>query len=114
MTRNPTRPDTSGSADWPAEVAGRIESAVGAVRDKTTVPITQVARLVVYGLFAGVLAAALAFLLIIAIVRICDVYLPFHPAARRVWVVYAGGSAIFLMLGAFAWSRRRPRAHVNQ
>jgi hypothetical protein len=114
MTRTPPQPETSGSADWPAEVAGRIESAVGAVRDKTTVPITQVARVIVYGLFAGVLAAALAFLLIVAVVRICDVYLPFHPTARRVWVVYAGGSAIFLVLGAFAWSRRRPRANANQ
>lgn len=114
MARNPAQPDTNGSAQWPAEVADRIESAVGAVRDKTTAPITQVARVVVYGLFAGVLAAALAFLLVVAIVRICDVYLPFHPTGRRVWVVYAGGSAIFLALGAFAWSRRRPRAHLNQ
>jgi uncharacterized YccA/Bax inhibitor family protein len=98
-----------GSPDWPALVAERIETAVGTVRHKTTDPIVQVARAVVYGLFLGAVAAALAFCVVIAVVRICDVYLPFHPVGRRVWVVYAGGSAIFLLAGLFCWRKRRPR-----
>ena len=114
MARNPAQPEADAAVEWPAVAADRIESIVGSVRDKTTVPITQIARVVVYGLFAGVLAAALGFLLVVAVVRIADVYLPFHPAGRRVWVVYAAGSAIFLMLGTFAWTRRRPRANANQ
>ncbi len=96
--------------DWPTDVAARIDSLVGAVRDKTTVPATTAARVVVYGLLLGVLGAALGLLLVIALVRLLDVYLPFHPVGRRVWVVDAGASAIFLAGGAFMWRRRRPRS----
>lgn len=94
--------------DWTADVTDRIESVVGMVRDKTTTPATLVARGVVFGVVVGVLAAALLFLLILVVVRICDVYLPFHPLGRRVWVTYAGASAIFLLAGAFLWRKRRP------
>lgn len=99
----------SPGGDWPADVAARIESVVGAVRDKTTVPTTTAARALVYGTVLGVLGAALGILLVIALVRLLDVYLPFHPHGRRVWVVDAGASAIFLALGTFLWRKRRPR-----
>lgn len=95
--------------DWPAEVAARIDSLVGTVRDKTTVPATTAARVVVYGSLLGVLGAAIGILMVIALVRLLDVYLPFHPLGRRVWVVDAAASAIFLAGGAFMWRRRRPR-----
>lgn len=95
--------------NWPVEVADRIESVVGTVRSKTTVPAFMAARAVVYGAVLGVLGAALAVLVTIAVVRVLDVYLPFHPIGRRVWVVDAGASAIFLAVGAFMWRRRRPR-----
>ncbi len=101
-------PASQGS-DWPADVASRIDSLVGTVRDKTTVPAMTVARARVYGLVIGVLGAAVGMLLVIALVRLLDVYLPFHPLGRRVWVVDAAASAIFLGLGAFMWRRRRPR-----
>jgi hypothetical protein len=94
--------------DWTVEVANRIESVVGAVRDRTTVPITKIARTVVFGLLAAVAALAAVILLIIAAVRL-HVYLPFHPAGRQVWVVYAALSAIFLLAGAFSWRKRTPR-----
>ncbi len=101
-------PTPSGS-DWPAELAARIDSVVGTVRDRTTVPAATAARGVVYGLVVGVLLAAIGILMVIALVRLLDVYLPFHPLARRVWVVDAAASAIFLGAGAFVWRRRRPR-----
>lgn len=90
-------------------MTARIESVVGSVRDKTTVPAATAARAVVYGLVLGVFAAALGLLLVIALVRLLDVYLPFHPVGRRVWVVDAAASAIFLAGGAFLWRRRRPK-----
>jgi hypothetical protein len=99
----------SGERDWTDEVTDRIESAVAAVRHKTTVPATVAARSAVYGLVAGVLAAAFLVLLVMMIVRLLDLYLPFHPVARRVWVVDAGASAIFLGAGALLWRKRRPR-----
>lgn len=95
--------------DWPAAVAARIDSLVGTVRDKTTVPATTAARVVVYGLVLGVLGAGLGILVVIALVRLLDVYLPFHPLGRRVWVVDGAASAIFLVVGVFTWRRRRAR-----
>lgn len=96
--------------DWPADVAARIESVVGTVRDKTTLPTLRAAQAVVYGFLLGVLGTLLMILLVIALVRLLDVYLPVHPVGRRVWVVDAGASAIFMAAGMLAWRRRRPRS----
>jgi hypothetical protein len=98
--------------DWTVEVANRIESVVDTVRDKTTKPVTTVAHVIVFGLVAGVLGSVGFFLIVVAGVRVLDVYLPFHPLARRVWVVDAGAAAIFLGAGAFLWRKRR--AKVSQ
>jgi hypothetical protein len=103
-----THTSTAGR-DWTDEVADRIESVVSTVRDKTTVPVTKAARAVVFGVVAGVLGAGAFLLVVIAIVRLLDVYLPYHPLGRRVWTVDAGAAAIFLAAGALAWRRRRPR-----
>ncbi len=94
--------------DWPSEVADRIDSVVGAVRDKTTVPALEVARAVVYGAVVVVLATCIVVLLVIALLRLLYVYLPIQPLARRVWVADAIVSAIFLGGGALVWRRRRP------
>lgn len=98
--------------DWPDEIADRIESVVLAVRSKTTLPITRAARAVVFGLVAGALGAVAFLLFVIGIVRLLDVYLPWHPLGRRVWTVDAGAAAIFLGAGAFAWRKRKPRQHA--
>jgi hypothetical protein len=95
--------------DWPDEIADRIESVVGAVRSKTTVPVTRAARALVFGLVAGALGAVAFVLFVIGLVRLLDVYVPWHPLARRVWTVDAGAAAIFLAVGALAWRKRRPR-----
>ncbi|MGH9120829.1 MAG: hypothetical protein ACRDYC_02620 [Acidimicrobiales bacterium] len=95
--------------DWTDEIAGRIESVVGAVRDRTTRPATTAAKAIVYGLVAVVLGGIALTLLVLAILRVVEVYLPVHPLGRRVWITYAGLGAIFLGLGLFLWSRRRAR-----
>jgi H+/Cl- antiporter ClcA len=100
----------AGDHDWTADVTDRIESVVTNVRDRTTVPATKAARAVVFGLVAGVLGAVVLFLVVVALVRVLNVYLPFHPHARRVWVVYVGAAAIFLAVGAFLWRKRKPKA----
>lgn len=102
-------PPATSAKEWPDEIADRIESFVGTVRDKTTVPVTTAARAIVFGLVIAFLGVAALLLLIIGVVRVLDVYLPFHPMARRVWVVDGAASAIFLMLGAFLWTKRRPK-----
>jgi hypothetical protein len=95
--------------DWTVEVADRIESVVGTVRDKTTVPVTKVARGVVFGLVAGILGVAALFMIGLVVIRLLDVYVPIHPLARRVWIVDAIASAIFIGSGAFLWQKRQPR-----
>ena len=103
---SPTPPDR----DWPAEVTARIESVVGLVRDKTTVPTIGAVQAVVFGMILGVVGAVIVIMIVIMGVRILNVYLPFHPLGRRVWITDLLASAIFLGAGAFCWRKRRPRS----
>jgi hypothetical protein len=106
---------TAGSTrDWPVEATDRLESLVSAIRDKTTVPITKIARLVVFGLVAAVVAIVALVLVIDVLVRIIDAYLPFDPYGRRVWVGYAALGAIFWLAGAFCWSKRSRKPQEMQ
>ena len=98
----------TGNQDWPAEVAARIESVVGAVREKTTVPAILAAEGVVYGVMLAVLGAAMLILFVISLVRVVVVYLPLHPYGRRVWIADAAAAAILLATGTFLWRKRRP------
>ncbi len=102
------QPGSVAESDWTVEVVNRIDTVVGTIKQKTTVPITKLARALVFGLVAAVAAILAVALVCIAVVRICVAYLPFDPVSRRVWVTYAGLGAIFLLVGAFAWRKRRP------
>lgn len=88
--------------DWPVQVADRIESTVGSIRDRTAVPLDKAAHWMVYGLLASILGLAAAVLLAIGIVRVIDVYLP-----EEVWAAHAVTGGMFLLIGLFLWSRRR-------
>jgi predicted lysophospholipase L1 biosynthesis ABC-type transport system permease subunit len=98
---------TTPNDDWTVQVADRIESVVQTVRAKTTVPITKLAQIVVYGVLLGVAGVAAGILGVVVLVRLIDSYLPFHPHARQVWVTYVILGAIFLVFGALAM-RKRP------
>jgi hypothetical protein len=106
LTAGASKGPAASGGDWTVQVTDRVESVVAAVRDKTTVPITKIARIVVFGLLAAVVGLIALVLLIIVLVRLIDVYLPFAPYGRRVWVGYAGLGAIFVLAGAFSWSKR--------
>jgi hypothetical protein len=88
--------------------ADRIESIVETVRDKTTVPVTKVARAVVYGLIAGVMGGLALMLLVIGLFRL-HVYLPFKDEGRKVYITDLALGGLFLALGALLWRRRLPR-----
>lgn len=111
MAQREPEPATSAQHDWPAEISTKIEGLVDGIRNKTTVPAIRLARAVVFGLVVAVMAVVALVLLTIALVRLIDVYLPLHPEARRVWVAYLGLGAIFLLVGAFLWSKRVTRKH---
>ena len=94
----------SQSGDWSAQAADTIESVVENIRDKTTVPLTKVARGLVYGIVAGAMGGAALLLLGIALIRVLDVYLP-----GNVWTIYAGVGGVFTGAGWLLWRLRRPK-----
>jgi hypothetical protein len=89
--------------DWTVQVTDTIESVVGSIRDKTTVPAETVARGLVYGILIGVMGTAALVLLTIGVVRLLDNWL-------RVWAIYAILGGLFTLLGLFLWRKRRPPA----
>ncbi|MCU1373330.1 MAG: hypothetical protein JWO68_616 [Actinomycetia bacterium] len=87
--------------DWAAQTADTIERVIGGVRGKTSEPVERVARIVVYGLVAGVLGAVALILLVVGLVRMADVYLP-----GEVWIPYAALGGIFTLIGLLLWRKR--------
>jgi hypothetical protein len=103
-------PTQIGNEDWPVQAADAIERAVGAVRDKTTGPAITVARGVVYGTFALLVATAVVVLVAISAVRALDVYLPdAWVGEQHTWVAHLVVGALFSIAGMALWSRRRAR-----
>lgn len=81
--------------DWAAQAADAVERVVGTIRDKTSVPLTTVARAVVFGLIAGVMALAALVLVSIALVRVIDV----ATGDGNVWIAHFGVGGIFTIAG---------------
>jgi hypothetical protein len=87
--------------DWADQAADTVVRVVDSVRQKTTGPVLTGARAVVYGiigLFGGLVALIL---LIIALVRLIDVYLP-----GDVWSAYLLLGVLFSVVGLFVWRKR--------
>jgi hypothetical protein len=93
-------------ADWPVQAADAVERVVGAVRDKTVVPLRTIARAIVYGLLVAVMGLAVIVLLTAAAVRLVDSYLP-----NGVWAAYLVIGIPFTAAGliCLGLARRRPR-----
>lgn len=89
-------PEPTGQ-DWTVSAADTVERVVGAVRDKATVPITTVARVLVFGLLAAVLGLAALVFLTVGLVRAVDVY----TGEGRVWIAHGGVGGIFTLAGLF-------------
>lgn len=95
-------------SDWTTAALDRIDSAVNVVRDNATTRLVVAARAVVYGLIAAVVGVAILLLLVIALLRVLDVYLAnlhligltTHPG-RSVWLADALLGGIFAAAGLF-------------
>ncbi len=77
-------------------MADTIERVVGGIRDKTAVPLTTVARALVFGLLAAVMGVAALAFVAIGLVRAVDAYLP-----EDVWAAHLLVGGIFTLLGGF-------------
>lgn len=91
------------TTDWGLKATDKIVSVVDSVKVKTTGPILKIARGVVYGLLAAVVALMVLVLLIVALVRFVNAYLP-----GDVWATYLLLGSIFSIGGLFLWSKRTP------
>jgi len=90
--------------DWTVQAADTIESVVGTIRDKTVVPLTTVARGIVFGLIAGILGIVTLVLFIIGLFRVVVVYLPgwfADRSGRSVWAADVLFGGIFTLAGLF-------------
>ena len=90
------------TGDWTTQVADTIDSVVGTVRDKTTVPAETFARALVYGVLIAVMGTAAVLLLTTGVVRLLDNWL-------SIWAVYLIVGGFFTAAGMFCWAFRRPR-----
>jgi hypothetical protein len=93
----PAGHDWTAKQDWTVQAADTVERVVGAVRDRTTVPLTTIARALVFGLLAAVLGTAAVVFLAIGLVRVVDVY----TGDGRVWIAHGSIGGIFTLAGLF-------------
>lgn len=89
-------------SDWTSQVADTIDSVVGTIRDKTTVPAETAARALVYGILIVVMGTTAVLLLTTGVVRLLDNWL-------RIWAVYLIVGGVFTVAGMLCWAFRRPR-----
>jgi hypothetical protein len=89
--------------DWPVRAADTVERVVDSVRSKTTGPAIVASRAIVYGLVGAVLGIIALVLLLAALVRALDAYLP-----RGVWLPYLIVGALLGVAGLWLWRKRRP------
>jgi hypothetical protein len=91
--------------EWPARVADTIEEVVAAAHDNVVRPLMLAARGVVFGIIIATMALIVGVLMAVALIRVLTVYV----FGGRVWASYALVGILLLGVGAFAWSKRKPR-----
>lgn len=97
--------------DWVTEATDHIERLVDGVRDKAVVPLTTIARAIVYGLFASILGVVGLVLVAVLVVRLLDVYLDNIPGApENVWLAHLVAGSIFVIAGLLLWQQRSPKS----
>jgi hypothetical protein len=97
----PERGSGGGGGDWASDIADRLEALVTTVRSQTTDRLVSIARLVVFGVLAGIMAVMALVLLVIAAVRALDEAIP-----QEIWLTYLLLGAIFTGAGLFLWSKK--------
>ncbi len=95
----------SDSGDWVSNLADQIERSVGMVRDRTTRPAIVIARGLVFGLLAAILALVALVLVAIIVVRVLNNYLP-----GGVWVAHLITGTLFTTAGLIFFAKRHPKA----
>lgn len=103
--RRPPEGPHEGSDDNIDAAVARFVDVVEAVRARTTGPLLTAARALVYGLVIVTAAVAVVVLMAIAAIRALDIAVP-----GDVWSAHLIAAGVCGGAGAWAWSKRRPRA----
>lgn len=90
------------SSTWPDQLADGVESAVSLVRDKAVKPATTVAKGLVYGPLAAIVALTALVLVAIAVVRGLNVIPGFQD-----WISLCALGGFFTLAGLFLLRRGR-------
>ena len=89
--------------EWAVSALDKVDDLVAKVRSNTTDRLVKVARTVVFGILAAIMGVTALVLGVIAAVRGLDELVP-----GPVWGVYLPLGAIFVLVGAFLWSKKTP------
>lgn len=101
--RPPAAHTTGVVEDLPVRGADLVDQLVELLRDRTVRPLTLATRVIVYGLIVFAASLVVVVLLSIALIRFLTVY----AFDGRVWLSDLVVGALFVIVGAVAWSRRR-------
>ena len=93
--------------DWAARTADSIERVVIAVRDRTTRPVLQAGRAIVYALLAAMLGITAVVLLAILIVRLLT------AITGKAWLAELIVGAFFALIGIVLLVMRRRIAEAT-
>jgi hypothetical protein len=96
-------PSSGPLGELPARGADLVDTLVTLLRDKTDRPLTLVTRAVVFGIIVFAASVVTIVLLSIALIRLLTVY----AFDGRVWLSDLVVGAVFVIVGIFAWSKRR-------
>lgn len=83
---------------------GALDHLLDLVHDKVLRPIIMAARAVAFGLIIVLAALVFVVVVIIAFIRLLDVY----AFQGHEWITYAAVGALSLAAGMVLWRRRRP------
>lgn len=96
---------------WASKTVDAIDRWVDFISDKTTRPVANLLRAIVFGLVASVAAAIIFVLLLIGLTRLVNDLLDIWLGrSTAVWLSYFLLSALFAVLGAWLMRKRRPKA----
>jgi hypothetical protein len=93
--------------DMADAASAHIVDLVGKVRDRTTLKVVTLLRIVVYGLVVAIALITALVLIVLGVVRMWDAYLPLAPVGRRVWLGYVVVGGLLFLGGAVLLGRRR-------
>ena len=96
-------PPTSSEPDWTDQVTGLVVDVVDSIRDKTTGPVLNAARGVVFGLIA------LFVIMIVAIIGLIMLGRALSLLPGPVWTLYLGLGVLFSVAGLAVMRMRFPK-----